>query len=205
MDSVFNSALRSHATTQVPWCFSRLGDTVFLTFRSTAEGFFVEQEELHSGIIVNKKLWAEFRRYEADITRMLDEHPDARVLVFAGHSLGGALAQIAAAFYGSMLERPYRIVCHTFGSPRVGNKMFVRWFTDAVDENIRVQNSRDPMAHRPFGALWVHTTDMAWELSEDLSGRIKRVDTPWYKRISKYARSDWDDHDCKVYIERLED
>ena len=44
-------------------------------------------------------------------------------IYFIGHSLGGALAQIATAKFGS--DRV--AACYTFGSPRVGSAFFDLW------------------------------------------------------------------------------
>lgn len=201
VDSVFNSALR--CTSQAPYTFSRISDTLFITFRGLVSK--PKRHRLHSGVMVNKGYWEQLMAVEQNVRGILYEHPDARVIIFAGHSFGGAIAQLAAAHFGLVLERKYRIVCHTFGSPRVGNRQFVKWFSDMVDEHVRVQNDLDPVPMTPIGPLWVHTCDMAWSLSKDMTGRIVRKDTPWYRRPLKILGSDPLEHDCKVYIERLED
>ena len=51
-----------------------------------------------------------------------DNVPDDLGLYITGHSLGGALAQIASV----VLERPNLAACYTFGSPRVGTWNFDR-------------------------------------------------------------------------------
>lgn len=155
--------------------------------------------------MVNKGFWDQLMEIENNIIKLLYDNSDAKIVIFAGHSFGGAIAQLAAAHFGLVIERKYRIVCHTFGSPRVGNKQFVKWFSEMVDENVRVQNKLDPVPMTPLGPVWVHTCDMAWSLDKDLTGRIIRKDTPWYKRPFQILKADPRDHDCKVYIERLED
>ena len=62
-------------------------------------------------------------RTDADILAAFVASNDDRIdrFVFAGHSLGGAVAQIAAAFLRSKPKKePLR--CYTFGSPRVGDR-----------------------------------------------------------------------------------
>ncbi len=47
----------------------------------------------------------------------------------AGHSLGGALAQLAAHDIARAAEgcgKTVRVGCYTYGSPRVGNHAFAR-------------------------------------------------------------------------------
>lgn len=75
-------------------------------------------------------------------------------LYIAGHSLGGALAQIAAA----MLERDSLAACYTFGAPRVGDGRF-----DEVVKcpHYRVVNGWDLVTTLPppFPAAFRHSGD----------------------------------------------
>jgi triacylglycerol lipase len=62
-----------------------------------------------------------FAGLEQTLRADLDAHVGDKLgLYIAGHSLGGALAQIAAA----MLERDTLAACYTFGAPRVGDQRF---------------------------------------------------------------------------------
>lgn len=204
IDSVFNSALRSSAIKQKV-VFDRIADIIFVTFKGEKITRHASFRTLKNDIKVHSSFWSQFKSVEEVITQKIEENPDARVILFTGHSVGGALAQIAAAYYGTIYTGRFRFVCHTFGSPRVGNKHFVKWFSDHVDENVRVQNEKDPIPMFPLGTEWVHTFDMAWSLSADMTGRIKHHDTRWYlKRLITFLKSDPDEHACKVYIERLE-
>lgn len=65
--------------------------------------------------------------------------PDAPI-IFCGHSLGGALATLAAISY------PKRALLISIGSPRVGNRAFSRWYPV---RGIRVKNLADPVTHLP--------------------------------------------------------
>lgn len=76
-----------------------------------------ERIKVHHGFL------AAFRSVEQQIRRDLDLHvPPNRGLYITGHSLGGALAQIASA----ALSRDNLAACYTFGSPRVGGFGFDR-------------------------------------------------------------------------------
>ena len=50
-----------------------------------------------------------------------------REIVFTGHSLGGALATIGAAYTKAYFSEKV-VDCITFGSPRVGDSLFVKFF-----------------------------------------------------------------------------
>lgn len=62
-----------------------------------------------------------------------------RTMYYVGHSLGGALATLAAMYFGSIYP-DVRHVCITFGAPRVGDKAFVSEFKKHVDESVRCVN-----------------------------------------------------------------
>ena len=62
-----------------------------------------------------------------------------------GHSLGGALAQLAAhdiAIAAAEQDLDIRIGCYTYGSPRVGNHAFAREFDKVVPHCWHVINDQ---------------------------------------------------------------
>ena len=73
--------------------------------------------------------------------------PKAIVITFTGHSLGGALATIAANYFA--LDNNNICKCITFASPMVGNIDFVTGFNEHVQESIRVVNNGDPIVCLP--------------------------------------------------------
>jgi triacylglycerol lipase len=80
----------------------------------------------------------------------IKQYPTA-TLVVTGHSLGGALATIAA------LDLQYNITQHskqplsvyTFGAPRVGNAALVESFSQRVPNSYRFVYGRDLVTHIP--------------------------------------------------------
>ncbi len=63
----------------------------------------------------------------------------------AGHSLGGALAQLAAydlaaAVHASGLD--VRLACYTCGAPRLGNTAFARAYEAAVPDTWNIINDQ---------------------------------------------------------------
>jgi len=67
-------------------------------------------------------------------------------IYLTGHSLGGALAQIAAAVFGS----DQIAACYTFGSPRVGNAYFDLW---VKPPSYRAENYADLVPQIPWFSL----------------------------------------------------
>jgi predicted lipase len=132
---------------------------------------------------------------------------------FVGHSLGGALATLFAGhvsrFYRGYLDgfqREVKIVCHTFGSPRVGNKHYAKWFQENVPSSncARIMNLRDPVAQMPISAYFQHVSDAVC-IMDDLS--VKDLpDGKWYWRLANFRSNCLNPvlaHSCDQYIESL--
>jgi hypothetical protein len=73
-------------------------------------------------------------------------------IYITGHSLGGALAQIAGAVLGS----DQVAACYTFGSPRVGNSYFDLW---VKVPSYRVMNYADIVPQVPLPIIYRHSGD----------------------------------------------
>jgi len=69
---------------------------------------------------------------------VIDQYPKNK-WIFTGHSLGGALAMLAASYWP-----PEQV--HTFGCPRVGNSGFVKTVLCKVH---RYENWDDPVPYLP--------------------------------------------------------
>ncbi|MGI9948950.1 lipase family protein [Vibrio hyugaensis] len=66
-----------------------------------------------------------------------------------GHSLGGALATLAANWLKSSSEISAKVHLYTFGAPRVGGKNFSINATQRVDSIFRCVNGADPVPKVP--------------------------------------------------------
>jgi len=84
-------------------------------------------------------------------------------IVFTGHSLGGALATLCGASVKNQLP-DLHVSVYTFGSPRVGNKLFAKVF-DAVDVSVRCVNGSDIVTSIPYAfSLWSSYVHVKGEL-----------------------------------------
>ena len=66
-------------------------------------------------------------------------------MVVIGHSLGGALAQLAAHDIASAATKEnidIRCGCYTYGSPRVGNHAFAREYDELVPHTWHLINDQ---------------------------------------------------------------
>ncbi|EGG23574.1 hypothetical protein DFA_05707 [Cavenderia fasciculata] len=90
-------------------------------------------------------------------------------LVILGHSLGGAIATLAAYDFAYEIgtQNFWDINVMTFGSPRVGNCAFQSKYENAGINSLRFVNYNDTIPHYPysyphFGLEYVHVNEEVW-------------------------------------------
>lgn len=98
---------------------------------------------------------------------LLQKFPTYKLIV-AGHSLGGALATLAAADM-ALSEKWENVQLVTFGSPRVGNEAFATIVSNSLPNTVRVTHYRDPAPHVPYHKYFTH---VAGEWYEDDVGMV---------------------------------
>jgi predicted lipase len=110
-----------------------------LEVTQVAYPFMSRNEKKSHGIKVHHgflKLYSELRPTLLNIFQGLDE------IVFTGHSLGGALASLAA-LDAMALDGKKHVKLITYGTPRLGNKLFSEYLHKAVPWIRRVVESND--------------------------------------------------------------
>uniref|UniRef100_A0AC35TMK6 Lipase_3 domain-containing protein n=1 Tax=Rhabditophanes sp. KR3021 TaxID=114890 RepID=A0AC35TMK6_9BILA len=94
-------------------------------------------------------MWAE--GLKDDLLALKNNYPDYKEIWFTGHSLGGALASLAAA---TIIHMGYasadNVVVYTQGEPRVGDHAYARGFDALLKYDYRVVHKHDPIPHVPF-------------------------------------------------------
>ena len=101
---------------------------------------------------------------------------------FCGHSLGAALATLAAAEY---VLKDNKVVngIYTIGQPRVGNDEFAESFDTVLAEKcFRFVNNNDVVTHNPLPGLVFKYTHVGQKLYIDSKG-ILQPSIPWWKRL----------------------
>lgn len=97
----------------------------------------------HTGFYAS---WAEVAsRVLAAVAAAKAANPTYQVVV-TGHSLGGAVATLAAAY---LREDGHAADLYTYGSPRVGNRAFVQFVTDQPGGEYRITHADDPVPRLP--------------------------------------------------------
>ena len=197
------------------YAFSMLKDrTLFFVFRGTndAQDAFVNLNLIRvpffegikqCDIKVHGGFKKQFEALKEGVFKTLAKYmKDVDLVHFVGHSLGGALATLFAGEVGRLNE--VKVVCHTFGSPRVGNKAYAKWFQENVKDSVRITNLRDPVVQIPISAYFQHVSD-AKCIMDDLT--VKDVpDGKWYWRLANFKINVCKPvlaHSCDQYIEGL--
>jgi pimeloyl-ACP methyl ester carboxylesterase len=107
-------------------------------------------------VMIHSGFWRQFENVRLQLAAKLAEaennFSDNYEVVICGHSLGGALAAIATAYFSHQREQypKARFVSHTFGCPRVGNQAFSDYYNEFVSEHWRICNYNDPIPMVPL-------------------------------------------------------
>jgi pimeloyl-ACP methyl ester carboxylesterase len=119
------------------------------------------------------------------VLELLNAYPTYSI-VATGHSLGGAMATLAAADLQELLYRggfnatPQPLTLYTFASPRVGNAAFAQWVTDLLSDgaSYRITHARDPVVRLPFRSWdYAHLPHEVFYKNLLNSSRVMCVDT----------------------------
>lgn len=140
-------------------CFVAEGDVVLAVFRGTESGD-LEDYKTDLKFRLDGHVHRGFREALDLVWDDVAARLDGRPCWFTGHSLGAALATLAAARYGA--SRPV----YTFGSPRVGDAEFGQSFSPA---SYRIVNNNDFVAELPPPVRYRHVGELAYF---DEAGRL---------------------------------
>lgn len=117
----------------------------YISFRGTSNAVeaaadsFVVPTEMRAGELVHTGFNAAYQGFEPAIETLASTAPGE--IVFTGHSLGGAIANLAARDYSSVAGGPAHLI--TFGAPSVGNSQFATGLEGTGVEITRYVNGSD--------------------------------------------------------------
>ena len=86
-------------------------------------------------------------------------------LVATGHSLGAAIATLAAADLRH--NSGYAVSLYTYGSPMVGNYFLATFITQQTSQNFRVTHADDIVPKLPGYPIFAHVSPEYWITSGD--------------------------------------
>ncbi|EYB87540.1 hypothetical protein Y032_0261g564 [Ancylostoma ceylanicum] len=156
---------------------------IAVSFRGTTDNLQLLDEAIKSiinswidwpyGGMVSKYFYDAFMKIwengmNEDIKFLRAQYPKYEVWV-TGHSLGGAIASLAAHYLvGSGLVNSKNLKLITLGQPRTGDKEFAKNHTAAIDYSFRVTHWRDVVPHIPSfderpGGYYHHKTEVFYK------------------------------------------
>lgn len=122
--------------------------------------------ELHEGF------WKAYKQFAAPLEKeilniSMHRCPQCSSLLFMGHSLGGALAMIAALDHKVQQRTKLPLSVFTIGQPRVGNTAMVTLLQKELPNVVRMTHKSDPVPHMPPKAIgFAHFPHEVWEYEE---------------------------------------
>ncbi|CAI6091147.1 unnamed protein product [Clonostachys chloroleuca] len=117
-------------------------------------GFYDAWDEMATGGAINA------------ISDAVAANPDYSVLA-TGHSLGGALASMAAA---SLRDTGLSVDLYTYGAPRLGNAVFNHFLAGLPGADYRVTNLDDPVPRVPFLCWGYRSLSPEYWISQNFTG-----------------------------------
>jgi len=138
-----------------------------------------------------------------DVAKWLTEAKRQDVF-FTGHSLGGALATLAASRWNTIDTHLY-----TYGSPRVGGRKFIKSFLSS--NRYRFRNNNDIVTRVPFEMLgYKHVSgDGGKFIYFDTDGNVSKRFSRWYmfkqwlkgtlRGFTKLKVDGFSDHSIEAY------
>ncbi|EGO61288.1 hypothetical protein NEUTE1DRAFT_58496 [Neurospora tetrasperma FGSC 2508] len=120
-------------------------------------------DELVSGCLIHTGFYTAWREVATKVTAAVQSakaaYPSYSIGI-TGHSLGGAVATVAAAY---LRKAGYTADLYTFGSPRVGNEAFAAFTTTQSGDEYRVTHENDPVPRLPpISFNYRHTSPEWW-------------------------------------------
>ena len=109
------------------------------------------------------------------VERLVDAESGSRAVWLTGHSLGGALAALAASRLAIEHQTPVAGL-HTFGQPRVGNRQFAASLGRALaNRYYRFINNEDTVPNLPLAFRFRHAGEMCWFNKEGALTRLRGI------------------------------
>ena len=157
--------------------------------------------------LVHNGFYNQFLELKPDIDKILETYTGKDIYI-TGHSLGGSLATIACLNY--QMEYPDKnFYCVTFGSPRVGDYYFSKYFNEHIKYSYRFVNDNDPVPCLPSAWNYRHVKGCIWLFEDEIKNEIRvwrswRFIKNYIKSFFGYGYNAIKDHSCKGYADDID-
>ena len=138
--------IQQNAKGGVKFLLSKSGKTVYIAFKGTSSlkniyaNVNIRMKNVSNNVYIHSGFLDYYKQAEKQVEEYLNETKPKRI-VLSGHSMGGAVATIAAYMlyksYGPIIE------LFTFGSPQVGNMSFKKYMNAHIKKSWRFVNNKD--------------------------------------------------------------
>lgn len=121
--------------------------------------FGTTNTDICSGCTAHRGFWNSWVDARSRVTPAVKQasasYPNYKITV-AGHSLGGAIASLAAA---QLRNSGFAVALYNFGSPRIGGSKISSYISNQSGGNFRVTHWNDPVPKVPLLTMgYVHTS-----------------------------------------------
>ena len=131
------------------------------------------------------------------VEKLIKKHATASILT-TGHSLGGALAEIAALRLKAKFDKIARV--HHFGGPRIGNAAMAQYIKTRVDSIFRVVHNKDIVPHLPPESFEFHHSPFEVFWDEHFTKYQVCNDSGEDKNCSNHYFPDYSGSDHDIYF-----
>jgi hypothetical protein len=163
-------------------------------------------------IKVNSDLFNQYKALKEPVANILNKCLTKIDAVYCiGHSYGGAVATLVAGYISNSYKltsaddkSQLKIICHTFGCPRIGNLAYAKWFEERGVEHVRITNLHDSVTDLPRSPFYHHVSN-ARCIMDDLVVK-DLAEKKWYWRLLSAFRFRCYrtmGHLCDEYTDRL--
>lgn len=138
--------------------------TLYICFKGTSsledwkinfDSRLIEYKKNNDKFEVHNGFYTQYNYVKNNIMQYIIKNNTYNNIVICGHSLGGALATICSF---DLCDNIYNnnITCITFGSPRVGDKNFVKLYNNNNISTHRIVINGDPVPKLPLNCNYIH-------------------------------------------------
>lgn len=143
---------------------------------------YIERAYVHHGCYSN---WIEYHYDYNDIWNYL---PNGAQLAICGHSLGAAHALFTAVAFQRKTDKKVNIMCYLYGSPRLGNNVFIEYIKKNLLNSWAVVNESDYITSLPFSAYYFDTNTYLYDnFPRQIRGNIQAGSLGLNHYINSYA------------------